>query len=60
MSQLSMSEKVKAEAIRVACAEQDLDALVELATSEGGLLDDNIRQKACGLLILISLASVIC
>ena len=41
-----MSEK-KQEQIRIACQANDLDALVELATSEGGLLNDSLRQNAC-------------
>lgn len=33
--------------ILAACSARDLDALVELATSEGGLLNDSLRQNAC-------------
>lgn len=44
---LSSLRAEKAEAIRRACTSRDLDALVEHATSEGGLLDDELRQIAC-------------
>lgn len=37
----------KREDIRRACAARDLDALVSHATSEGGLLQDELRQSAC-------------
>lgn len=40
-----------------ACLNQDRDAIVRLAAEEGGLVDDNIRQMACG---LISLCIMIC
>ena len=37
----------KADAIRQACDCHDVEALVSFATSEGGLLEDELRQKAC-------------
>lgn len=37
----------KKELIRRACDMRDLDALVSYATSEGGLLEDELRQRAC-------------
>ena len=37
----------KAEAIRRACDLRDIDALVSHATSEGGLLQDELRRLAC-------------
>lgn len=37
----------KAESIRRACDLRDVDALVSYATSEGGLLRDDIRRTAC-------------
>lgn len=37
----------KAEAIRRACGLGDLDALVSYASSEGGFLQDELRQLAC-------------
>lgn len=39
----------KAEAIRQACNSHDLEALASLATSEGGLMEDELRQVACKL-----------
>jgi hypothetical protein len=43
-------EKVRAEkaqAIRLACDTHDVEALVSYATSEGGLIEDELRRKAC-------------
>ncbi len=37
----------KEQAIRRACEQDDVDKLVELADSVGGLLDDTLRQLAC-------------
>ena len=37
----------KAAAILEACKWKDLDSLRKLATSEGGLLTDELRRKAC-------------
>lgn len=37
----------KREHIRRACAARDLGALVSYATSEGGLLNDELRRSAC-------------
>jgi hypothetical protein len=39
----------KASAIRRACTEHDVEALVMHATSEGGLLEDELRKIACKL-----------
>lgn len=39
----------KEESIHRACDLRDLDALIAQATSEGGFLRDDIRQKACKL-----------
>ncbi|KAJ5893778.1 hypothetical protein N7495_005469, partial [Penicillium taxi] len=44
--QKEKARKEKAEAIRQACKDRDVNALVEFATSEGGLLEDELRQKA--------------
>lgn len=53
-STLSMKEKEmlrarakKASDIRKACASHDVEELVRHATSEGGLLEDELRQIAC-------------
>jgi TBC1 domain family member 20 len=40
----------KQENIRRACTGRDLDALITYATSEGGLLHDDLRRAACMLL----------
>jgi non-canonical (house-cleaning) NTP pyrophosphatase len=37
----------KAEAIRQACDTRDIERLISYATTEGGLLDDELRQRAC-------------
>lgn len=37
----------KADHIRRACEARDLEALVSYATSEGGLLNDELRRLAC-------------
>lgn len=37
----------KSTAIIRACDEQDVKALVSHATSKGGLLNDDLRQRAC-------------
>jgi hypothetical protein len=37
----------KTNAIRLACDTRDIDALITLATSEGGFLQDDLRQLAC-------------
>jgi hypothetical protein len=39
------SEKVQS--ILEACHDTNLDVLVELATSKGGLVNDELRQTAC-------------
>jgi hypothetical protein len=38
---------LKSRRILEACHESNLDALVELATAEGGLVNDEIRKTAC-------------
>ena len=38
---------VKAERIAHACEQKDIEALIELATSEHGLLEDGYRRRAC-------------
>lgn len=45
---MARAEKVRA--IRKACATRDVEALAAHATSEGGLLEDDLRQIACKLL----------
>lgn len=37
----------KAEKVNTACLEKDIDALIELATSPHGLLNDGYRRRAC-------------
>lgn len=37
----------KSEAIRQACDSRDIEALVSYATTEGGLLEDELRRRAC-------------
>lgn len=37
----------KREAIRQACQQCDVNALIQYATSSGGLLDDELRRSAC-------------
>jgi len=54
-SRLSEKALAKAERISAACDLGDKDALVELATSEGGLLLDELRQEACKVILLPSL-----
>lgn len=50
-----MTQAEKARAIRKACATRDVEALAVHATSEGGLLEDDLRQIACELLWVIKL-----
>ena len=40
-------ESAKALAILEACKWKDIDELRKLATSEGGLLNDELRRQAC-------------
>jgi hypothetical protein len=47
--ELANTRSKKASAIRKACEAQDVEALAVHATSEGGLLEDEIRQLACRL-----------
>jgi hypothetical protein len=39
--------ELKRQGIQRACQEHDVEALVEYATTTGGLLDDDLRQAAC-------------
>jgi hypothetical protein len=39
--------KMKREEIVLACEQRNLKQLVQLASSAGGLLDDELRQSAC-------------
>lgn len=45
--QMAQARANKAEAIRKACDSCDIDALVSYATTDGGLLEDGLRQRAC-------------
>lgn len=45
--QISKARKEKSEAIRRACDARDIEALVSHATTKGGLLEDELRQRAC-------------
>lgn len=47
----------KAEAIRRACDTRDIVALISYATTEGGLLDDELRQRACMSNLIVSTGS---
>lgn len=38
---------IKRRAIEIACQSRDVKALVEYATTTGGLLTDTLRQAAC-------------
>jgi len=42
-----LSDNDKREAISAACRDGDIEALVELSESAGGLLDDEFRATAC-------------
>ncbi|KAJ5085909.1 hypothetical protein N7532_010680 [Penicillium argentinense] len=44
--QIAAARAEKAAAIRRACDDHDVEALVSYATSEGGLVQDELRQKA--------------
>lgn len=44
---LSDVDKAKASQILAACRDRDLEALRELAASENGLIEDDIRRTAC-------------
>ncbi|CAI7610969.1 unnamed protein product [Penicillium pancosmium] len=46
IQQLEKARAEKAQAIRQACDTHDVEALVSYATSEGGLIEDELRQKA--------------
>jgi len=41
----------KLPSLALACLNQDRDAIIRLATEEGGLVDDSIRQMACALIV---------
>lgn len=43
----SSGQNLKKEAIRQACENKDIDRLVRLTESSGGLLDDALRRTAC-------------
>ncbi|KAI9931790.1 hypothetical protein AWENTII_001560 [Aspergillus wentii] len=51
IEQVSSREAEKADAIRRACDQRDLDALVSYATSEGGFLQDELRKLAWPILL---------
>lgn len=42
-----IEDEAKHASVTRACQEDDIDSLIRLATSEGGLLNDNLRRKAC-------------
>ncbi len=44
---LSETESAKVMRILEACKERDLEALVALCTSSGGLVEDEVRRAAC-------------
>lgn len=50
MSPYGTQQKLKS--IEEACERLDFEAIVELATSTGGLLTDELRRKACAYLVL--------
>ena len=43
----STVQAVKGDAIRQACQDRDIDKLIHLTETPGGLLDDSLRQTAC-------------
>lgn len=45
--QMAQALAGKAAAIRKACDSRDVEALVSYATTEGGLIEDELRQRAC-------------
>lgn len=45
--QRAIARAEKSAAILRACDAGDVEALVSYATSEGGLLEDELRQRAC-------------
>lgn len=47
IQQMEKARAEKAQAIRQACDTHDVEALISYATSEGGLIEDELRQKAC-------------
>ncbi|KAJ5084681.1 hypothetical protein NUU61_009260 [Penicillium alfredii] len=51
LRQISEARAEKAEAIRHACDSHDLKALISHATTEGGLLEDELRQIAWPILL---------
>ena len=42
----------KVEQIRRACRDRDCAALINLAKTEGGLIDDDVRREACMIYIV--------
>ena len=44
---LSQFERDKVHMILRACGDRDIDVLRELASSEGGLIEDEVRRAAC-------------
>jgi hypothetical protein len=43
----SSAQNLKGDAIRQACLDRDIDRLIRLTETSGGLLDDSLRQTAC-------------
>jgi hypothetical protein len=43
----SSTQNLKEDAIRQACLDRDIDKLIHLTETSGGLLDDSLRQTAC-------------
>lgn len=43
----SSAQNLKGDAIRQACLDRDIDRLIRLTETSGGLLDDSLRQAAC-------------
>ena len=46
-SSITSAQRTKATTVLHACRSQDLDTLITLATTEHGLVDDEVRQTAC-------------
>lgn len=45
--EVSAQDKVKITKVLAACRDRDLAALARLATSQGGLIEDEVRRTAC-------------
>jgi hypothetical protein len=43
----SSAQNLKGDAIHQACLDRDIDKLIRLTETSGGLLDDSLRQTAC-------------